>query len=95
MKILKTETKDNYGVFEVEFNSEELKEAENESLIKFSKNIKVKGYRPGKVPLEIAKKQISKDELEYRVINLLAEKYYSNLENSEEYKNFDAETTGE
>lgn len=95
MKILKSEIKDNFVTFETEFDAQDLKQVENEVLTQLSKNIKIKGYRPGKVPVEVAKKHISSKELEYKVINLLAQKYYPELETFKEFKEFNAVITGE
>lgn len=93
MKILKSEIKDNFVNFEVEFDSKEVKEFEEKFLVEYAKKIKVNGYRKGKVPLQFVRKQVSKSELEQKTLEQLTKKYLVEVENSNECKNCDAEIT--
>ena len=55
---------------EVELSCEEMKPFEKKTLEELAKEIKVKGFRPGKAPLDLVKKDVSQEKF----LDLIAEK---------------------
>ena len=54
----------------VTLEAKELKEAEEKALVKLAKEVKVEGFRKGKVPVEIAKKFIPDNDLNTEVADM-------------------------
>lgn len=82
INVKQTENKIN---FEVTPKQSDWKNELEKTRINLSKNIKVEGFRKGKVPLEIAKKYISDADVISRAVNSIAEKTKKELENSKEF----------
>ena len=73
MDIKHLETKNNTAKVLVTATAKEITEATKKALEKLSKDIKVKGFRTGKVPKEVAKKQIGEEKLKQEAANLILE----------------------
>lgn len=87
MKIIKQNDEKTNVKFEIEVNKEEWKESVEKKRKDLSKDIKIEGFRKGKVPYEIAKKYIDDNAAISRVIDSVINSNIAKLEESKEYKN--------
>ncbi len=69
MKTKYKKVSDSRAEITVTLDAEDLKKAEKKALEKLSKEIKVEGFRKGKVPLEVAKKFIPENDLNAETID--------------------------
>lgn len=60
----------------VTLTADELKPFEEKALAEFSKQIKVKGFRPGHVPAEIVKQHLNEEAIKYRAQDLAIQSTY-------------------
>ncbi|MDE5545410.1 MAG: trigger factor [Malacoplasma sp.] len=86
MKITSVKNEKELAVFGVEFSENEWEEILNKEILKASKNLKLPGYRPGKVPLEIAKKNINETNCFIKALNVAKEKSEEWLVDQNEFK---------
>ncbi|MFA7681620.1 MAG: trigger factor [Candidatus Peribacteraceae bacterium] len=63
--------KANRVVCTVMYTKEQIDPVEEQALQKLGKNVKIEGFRPGKAPLEMLRKQVNPDELLEETIHML------------------------
>ena len=73
MTIKHLETKDNTAKVLLTATSKEISSAKKQALDKLKKDISVKGFRKGTVPIEVAKKEIGEEKLKQEAVNSLLE----------------------
>jgi len=73
MDIKHLETKDNTAKVLLTVTAKEISTANQTALKKLAKNLTVKGFRKGKVPLTVAKKEIGEDKLKQEAVNQVLE----------------------
>lgn len=83
MKVSKKELSESKIEFTVVLENEEIKHAHDESVSRLSKTVKVKGFREGKVPKEVAEKAINPAELADEEINHAVNDAMSKIVNDE------------
>lgn len=68
---MKHEIKKEKEYIEIDFEHEnsEIEKSFNKEYVNIAKNLKVNGFRPGKVPVSVAKNMVKKNEIKDRVIN--------------------------
>lgn len=86
MKITSVKNEKELVNFVVDLTDKEWTEFLDKEILKASKNLKMPGYRPGKVPLEIAKKNINQASCFIGALNNAREKTEDWLVNQEDFK---------
>lgn len=83
--LIKVNEKDNKINFEVTPEANEWKELLEQTRKNLAKNIKIEGFRKGKVPFEVAKKYISDADIISQATKIIVERKRKDLENSKEF----------
>ncbi|MDR0752987.1 MAG: trigger factor [Mycoplasmataceae bacterium] len=78
-KILEDKVENKTRNLTLEIEKEEWKKEYKSSLKKISKDVKLPGFRPGKVPLDVIKKQIGEEKIYSDTINLVYQNLYTNI----------------
>lgn len=86
MKITSIKNEKELVIFGIELSDKEWEETLNKEILKASKNLKLPGYRPGKVPLEIAKKNINEANCFIKALGVAKDKTEEWLVNQNEFK---------
>lgn len=86
MKILDVKKEKEFLVFSVEADKETWKKEQEKSVKKLAENVKINGYRKGKVPLVEAKKYISQIDIFNKSINGVLKKTIGELIESEDFE---------
>lgn len=73
MEIKHLATKDNTAQVLLTVSAKKISSAEAEALNKLKKNLSVKGFRKGNVPVAIAKKEIGEEKLKQEAVNICLE----------------------
>ncbi len=91
MKILDIKRTDEQIIYKVEVDQADWKKKLDDVKKGLLKSIKVDGFRPGKVPAEIAEKHLDKGLMINRAFSKIIDDQLKLLEETKEYKNEDAE----
>ena len=89
VKILKQEKQGNQVVLDVEEEYSKLAPHIKEAYNEVSKEVKIPGFRSGKIPLDVLKKYVNEDSVMDRAIQLLVADIYPNVIDSSEIKPVD------
>lgn len=91
MKILDVKKEKKFLVFNVESDEEAWKKEQEKSARKLAENVKINGYRKGKVPFEEAKKYISQIDIFDKSINGILQKTAKELVESKDFQKYEEE----
>ena len=89
MKIIRKNISDTRVELTISLSGNELNHAEEVALVQLGEKIKVPGFRPGKVPIAIVKKQVSDEELNAQTLNVAINRAVPEAFNSEKVQVLD------
>ncbi|MDE5553461.1 MAG: trigger factor [Malacoplasma sp.] len=91
MKILDVKKEKKFLVFNVEADEQTWRKEQEKSARKLAENVKINGYRKGKVPFEEAKKYISQMDIFDKSINGILQKTAKELVESKDFQKYEEE----
>lgn len=91
MKILSEKKEKNFLVFNIQADKESWKKEQEKAAKKLAENVKLNGYRKGKVPFEEAKKYISQKDIFENSINGILQKSARELVESKDFEKYEEE----
>lgn len=87
IKLIKMDDKNkNFVSFDIELEKQKWNEIQNKVLNDYAKNVKVEGFRKGKVPLSVAKKHVDPQHVLINSVDVAAKFILSKIDDLKEFK---------